>query len=378
MINQLKRPTALQISGALHIFGALKIFGAAGFVMMAASTTHTALAEEPLAVASSIAPVEMVVRQIGGDAITSSLILPASQSAHHTALRPSQSRMITKSDLIFAIDPLMESALAKIMTEAPEKWALFSTLMADDLSRREEDHDDHEGHDDHDGHDDHEGHDDHDGHDGHEDHDGHDGHESHESHDGHDGHDDHDDHEGHEAHEEEAHHGHPEGGYDYHLFFSPTTMTKMAAQVAERLSAARPEKASYFAANYQTMRQKLAVAKQEMAEVLHATAPNHFIAMHDISFYLEADLPISPSGFLLTNSHGKPSARHLRELQKTARADAASCVLYEPQLSKRLVSQLAADMDLPLVMMDPLGASEGDVSAYWGAIGDALESCFNR
>ena len=155
-------------------------------------------------------------------------------------------------------------------------------------------------------------------------------------------------------------------------------MTKMAAQVAERLSAARPEKASYFAANYQAMRQKLTVAKQEMAETLNVTAPNHFIAMHDISFYLEADLPISPSGYLLTNSHGKPSARHLRELQKTARADAASCVFYEPQLSKRLVSQLAADMDLPLVMMDPLGASDGDVSAYWAAIGDALESCFNR
>ena len=152
----------------------------------------------------------------------------------------------------------------------------------------------------------------------------------------------------------------------------------MAEVVAERLSAARPQKADYFAKNYQSLMQMLSLSKAQIAASLRATAPNHFVAMHDVSLYLEADFPISPSGFLLTNSHGRPSARHLRDLQDIARADGASCVFYEPQLSKRLVSQLAADMDLPLVMLDPLGASDGDVATYWGAIGTALESCFNR
>ena len=122
-------------------------------------------------------------------------------------------------------------------------------------------------------------------------------------------------------------------------------------------------------------------AEANMLAILAPTAPNYFAGMHDITLYLEADLPVEPVGFLLMHDHGKPSAGQLRDLQQAVADKGASCVFYEPQISKRLVSQLSADMDLPLVVLDPMGSGLGDdatVGDYWQSVAASFESCFTK
>ena len=366
---------------------------------MALTPAHAEQA--PLSVASSIKPLDIIVRHIGGDMVSSSIILPPSQSVHHAGLRPSQRQVIVDSDIVFVLDPLMESSLAKIIDEEDEKWEILSHSLASHIRIRQDDHEGHEGHDDHHDHhddhhdehqDDHKAHDDHhdehqdDHHDEHQDdhHDEHqDDHKAHDDHhdehqDDHKAHDDHhdehhDDHEGHDA------HGGPMGE-DYHIFFSLSLMREIGHVVADRFAAARPSHAAQFEANYESLAKTLDDLAHEMRQVLEDSAPNHFIAMHDVSLYLEADLPITASGFLQTHNHSKPSARHLRELQKAAKRDKTSCIFYEPQLSKRLVSQLSADMALPIVVLDQLGSGldeDATITAYWRSIAQALESCFD-
>ena len=317
---------------------------------MALTPAHAEQA--PLSVASSIKPLDIIVRHIGGDMVSSSIILPPSQSVHHAGLRPSQRQVIVDSDIVFVLDPLMESSLAKIIDEEDEKWEILSHSLASHIRTRQDDHDGHEGHDDH-----HDHHDDH--HDEHQD--------DHKAHDDH-----HDDHEGHDA------HGGPMGE-DYHIFFSLSLMREIGHVVADRFAAARPSHAAQFEANYESLAKTLDDLAHEMRHLLEDSAPNHFIAMHDVSLYLEADLPITASGFLQTHNHSKPSARHLRDLQKAAKRDKTSCIFYEPQLSERLVGQLSADMALPIVVLDPLGSGldeDASITAYWRSIAQALESCF--
>jgi len=370
--------------------------------------------QAPLSVASSIKPLDIIVRHIGGDMVSSSIILPPSQSLHHAGLRPSQRQVIVDSDIVFVLDPLMESSLAKIIDEEDEKWEILSHSLASHIRIRQDDHDDHDDHDGHDNHakhddhhdhhDDHKGHDDHhddhEGHDNHakyddhhDDHEGHDNHakhdDHHDDHEGHDNHAKHDDHhdEHHDDHDDHAKHDDHEGhdahgglmGEDYHIFFSLSLMREIGHVVADRLAAARPSHAAQFEANYESLAKTLNDIAHEMRHALEDSAPNHFIAMHDVSLYLEADLPITATGFLLTHNHSKPSARHLRELQEAAKKDATSCIFYEPQLSKRLVGQLSADMNLPLVTLDPLGsglAEDASLTDYWRSIATALEGCF--
>lgn len=350
----MKKKTMLS-SGSLK-GGVLAVCGMMSFA-------YDGLADEaPLSVASSIRPIDIIVRQIGGEAIDAHLILSADQSAHHTDLRPSQRQVIEDSAIIFAIDPLMEGGLAKLMAQSPEKWVLLSQDLASELRTRaqveDEHHDEH-----HDGHED-EHHDDH--HDGHKD----------EHHDEH--HDEHEDEHHDDTHEE--HDGHAHGvGVDYHLFFAPHLSADIAAIVTARLSALRPEKADMFAANYEALVQMTEAAEAAMAETLASTAPNYFVGMHDITLYLEADLPLAPAGHLLVHGHGKPSAGHLRDLQQAVADNGASCVFYEPQISKRLVSQLSADMNLPVVILDPMGsglANDATVGDYWQSVAASLKRCF--
>lgn len=342
--------------------------------VMALTPAHAEQA--PLSVASSIKPLDIIVRHIGGDMVSSSIILPPSQSLHHAGLRPSQRQVIVDSDIVFVFDPLMENSLAKIIDDEDEKWEILSHSLASHIRIRQDDHDDHHdehAHDDHhdDHHDEHDDHDDH--HDDHGDHKAHDDH-----HDDHAAHDDHDDHEGHDDHKGHDAHGGPMGE-DYHIFFSLSMMREIGHVVADRFAEARPSHAAQFEANYESLAKTLDDLAHEMRHALEDSAPNHFIAMHDVSLYLEADLPITATGFLQTHNHSKPSARHLRELQEAAKRDKTSCIFYEPQLSKRLVSQLSADMALPIVVLDQLGsglAEDATITAYWRSIAQALESCF--
>lgn len=323
----------------------LKGVMAAGLLVLSPTILSQALAAEADKgqVASSLKPLHLIAQHIGGDGVDARLILPANQSVHHGALRPSQRQIIADSDIIFAIDPLLEASLAKLMAEMPEKWTLLSAPLAGDIRvRGEEGHDDHKDHDDHEGHDDHKDHDEHD--------------------------------------EQETHEGHAHPDQDYHLFFSPSLMAEIGHVMADRLGEAYPQKAGYFAQNAAELSAILEAAQLRMAQMLAPTAPNHFIAMHDVTLYLEADLPIEAIGFLLTHDHSKPSAGQLRDLQKLVAKQGAACVFYEPQLNDKLVKQLTADMGLPVVTVDQLGSQlpdGADVAAYWRAIEAALKSCFN-
>ena len=320
----------------------LKGVMAAGLMVLSPAILSQALAAEvdKGQVASSLEPLHLIAQHIGGDGVDARLILPANQSVHHGALRPSQRQIIADSDIIFAIDPLLEASLAKLMAEMPEKWTLLSAPLAGDIRVR--------------------------------------GEEGHEGHDEHEGHDDHDEHEGHDDHETHEGHAHPD--QDYHLFFSPSLMAEIGHVMADRLGEAYPQKAGYFAQNAAELSAILEEAKLRMAQMLAPSAPNHFIAMHDVTLYLEADLPIEAIGFLLTHDHSKPSAGQLRDLQKLVAREGAACVFYEPQLNDKLVKQLTADMGLPIVVVDQLGSQlpvGAGVAAYWQAIEAALKSCFN-
>ena len=385
--------------------------------MAMAGSSATAQADDHLLkVSSSLMPIHLLTKQIGAGVVDASLILPANQSAHHAPFRPSQRRLITNSDVVFAIDPKMEGTLAKVMVQEADKFVLFSdfiTASQRGLDDHEDHHDDHKGHDDHDeheghkdhddhdhhddhkGHDDHKDHDDHDHHDGHKGHDDHDDHKDHDDHDHHDdhkGHDDHDDHkdhdhddhhdehEGHKDHDDhDSHAGHDHSGPDYHFWFSPHKMVDIAEVIYQTLLARLPEQETQLADNYQQLLSALDEADMALNALFEEGQSYHFIAMHDNTLYLEESYPIEASGFILTHDHGRPSAGMLRDLQRHAKEDDVACVLTEPQVNDKLAREVATDLELQLVTLDPLGASldeNSQVSDYWALVVKSMKDCF--
>jgi len=65
----------------------------------------------PLKIVSTIKPIQMIVDEIAGPNVKSSLLLPQGASPHHFRLKPSDIRRMWQADLIFWVGPNFESFL---------------------------------------------------------------------------------------------------------------------------------------------------------------------------------------------------------------------------------------------------------------------------
>ncbi|WP_295873432.1 zinc ABC transporter substrate-binding protein [uncultured Zhongshania sp.] len=79
-------------------------------------------------VLSSIMPLQMIVRDIGGDAITAELLAPATVSPHDFQLRPSDAQRIRSADLVLWVGPVLETYLQKLLEKQDNAVALYPNL----------------------------------------------------------------------------------------------------------------------------------------------------------------------------------------------------------------------------------------------------------
>ena len=314
--------------------------------IMSLAFTKPALADEPK-IAVSIAPLAYIVKQVAGDYGTVSQIVPQGQSAHDMSLRPSQRRLVEQSDLIFLVHPQLEASLSSLVKDDDKRFVILAEHMADSLlpldESRMHDHD----HDDHDEY----------KHDEHDDH-----HDEHK-------HDEHDDHDG----------RHVPTKMDLHLWMSPSVMALVADEVAHILSARYPEQQSSFEANSIALQVEIATIDDDIKTMLAAVQTGPFITMHHVTAYLEDAYNLSSVGAILLHAEGQISAGHLRALEQKAREQNVACLFYEPEFSQKIATQLAQDLEVKAVLLDPLGSQLGegaDISDYWQQMKQSLEACF--
>ncbi|WP_269618951.1 metal ABC transporter solute-binding protein, Zn/Mn family [Zhongshania sp. BJYM1] len=79
-------------------------------------------------VLSSIMPLQMIVHDIGGDAITAELLAPATVSPHDFQLRPSDAQRVQDADLVLWVGPMLETYLQKLLRKQDNAVALYPDL----------------------------------------------------------------------------------------------------------------------------------------------------------------------------------------------------------------------------------------------------------
>ncbi len=84
-----------------------------------------------------------------------------------------------------------------------------------------------------------------------------------------------------------------------------------------------------------------------------------FIAFHDAWSYFSKDLGIKQVMAIEPFPGKEPTPDHLIEIQKVIKEYNISTIFIEPQLSPEIVEFLAEDMDLKILILDPLGGVEG-------------------
>ncbi len=256
---------------------------------------------------------------------------------------------------------------------------------ADD--HEEEGHDHDEDHDDHEdeGHDhEEEGHDDHEeeGHDHDEDHDadhdeahddeGHDhGDEGHDGHEGHvdEGHDDHDeDEEGHDDHE-----GHDHSGADPHVWFDPTRVSGVLAEIGEQLvthAGADSAAIDRCVADYQD---ELAELDSEIAALSAGVPPENrlLVTNHDAMGYFAQRYGFEVVGTVIPSPSGlaETNPAQLEALAQTIEEHGVGAIFAESQHSARDAEALArrvGDVEVVTLFTGTLGEPGSGADTYLG------------
>ena len=289
--------------------------------LLAALVAGAASAHAEVRVLTSIKPLQLIAAAVQDGVGEPDVLLPASASAHHYSLRPSDVRRIRDAQLFYWIGPDLESFLPRALSAREGTTVAVQDLPQLTLRRFGDAHA-HDDHDDHDGHD-------------------HDAHEHDEA-----AH-------GETAHAEEHDHDHRPGTLDAHLWLLPAN----ALVIAQRIEALD------------------ARLKQRFSKVQNKP----FFVFHEAYDYFEAAYGLRHAGVFSAGGESQPGARHVAAMRERLQQAGPSCVFSEPPARPRLAETLTAGLPVKMAELDVLGVGlPTDAKGYeklLEGLGDTLAGC---
>lgn len=344
----------------------------AGTAALALSTLY-ALPAQATEVATSIKPLELLVRAVAGDSVKVTTLVPPGASPHTYTMRPSQRRALQDADLIFWVGPEMESFLIRLL--AGEEFHDRAIALAGD---EDQDHHQDEG-EDHDHHDEAGSEHDHQEEAEHDDH-----HEVAESeHDHHEQAEEGHDHEHPDEHEHQVaghdhHHDHGDGE-DPHIWVDPELALDMAREIHHQLSALEGANQEQLDHNLKQFEASLKATEQKIRTKLEPAGNISLFAYHSAFERFAEHYGLKLEGVLTLNPELAPGARHIAEVQETLRHASHPCLLTEPQFNTQWWQSITRGIDVTFSTWDPLATDikagpEGYIE-FQTSIADAVLQC---
>ncbi len=263
-------------------------------------------------VATSIKPVDDLVRAVMEGVGEPVRLIPPGSSPHTYALKPSERMAAERADILFWIGPDVEPALTKVTKAMPASariitlaetsgMALLPARTGGDWERKrpvpkKHDQQDHDGH----------------------------------------------------------NHG---GSYDGHLWLSPANARIIIRTAAATLSAADAEHAAQYAANADKALRRLEALDEALRQRLAPVKDRPFIVFHDAYQYFEHAYGLRAVGSILVSPEAMAGAKRMDEMRTKIKTLGAHCVFSEPQFEPRLVQTLVEGTPARTGALDPLGAN---------------------
>ena len=295
------------------------------FPLLAALLAGATSAQAEVRVLTSIKPLQLIAAAVQDGVGEPDVLLPASASAHHYSLRPSDVRRIRDAELFYWIGPDLESFLPQALNARQGATVAVQDLPKLTLRRFGEVHEHAEA--EHSGHDDHDDHDDHDGHDGHD----------------------------HSAHADEHDHDHRPGTLDAHLWLLPANALVIAERMAADLAAADPANAQRYRANIAAFAQRIEALDVRLKQRFADMQNKPFFVFHEAYDYFEAAYGLRHAGVFSAGGEVQPGARHVAAMRERLQQAGPSCVFSEPPARPRLADTLTAGLPVKMAELDVLG-----------------------
>lgn len=267
-------------------------------------------AVKPLQVVATFFVVADLVRQVGGAHVRVQTLLPPEGELHTFAPTVKQMKMLQEAQAVFALGLGAEPFLDVLLRALGDQKRVVQvaegcfTLPADASGHHEHAHAHH--------------------HDHHHDH----------SH----------------AHEHEA----EDEAVDPHVWLSLQNAVQMVHNIAHALEELDPAHAEEYQRNASQLIAELHQLRAELHAASSRWTRRQFIATHGAYRYLAEEAGLEQVAVFEPLPGVEPSARWLRQLIDRARAEQVQVIFAAPPASSRLVEVVAADLGVPVFLLDPL------------------------
>ncbi|BFM10005.1 zinc ABC transporter substrate-binding protein ZnuA [Simiduia litorea] len=150
-------------------------------------------------------------------------------------------------------------------------------------------------------------------------------------------------------------HAHAHITRDPHLWLNPDNAAIVAAAVAQRLAAIAGADGAAVQARLAVMMTRLAAIGAELEIMLGDLRGVQFMVYHQAYGHWNQRFGLSQLSAVSLTPEQKPGARHIYQLK--AQAKQAQCLVAEAFYDNQSTQQLAKELGLPLVLLDPLGTN---------------------
>ncbi len=294
---------------------------------------------EPLRVVSSFSILNDMVKEIGGDKVMASTIVPVNGDAHSFEPRPSDAKTLASAQLLVINGLEFETWLPRLQQAAGYKGPrIVATEGITPLAFEGGHDDDHADHD----------------------------HEPAHDHDHQHAHAD----EGEPAHNDQAH-GHQHGSQDPHAWQSLGLAQIYVRNISKGLEQADPANAEYYQRRAKDYAQRIQELDHSIKTRLQAVPAEKrkVITSHDAFSYMGKAYDIRFIPLVGVSSQAEPSARDIAQIIQQARREQIQAIFVENTVSAKLVEQVARETGAKVggtLYSDALGVAGSGVDTYLG------------
>jgi len=148
--------------------------------------------------------------------------------------------------------------------------------------------------------------------------------------------------------------------FDPHYWLSFENAMIITQTVADDLSIRFPESADIFQANAQSYIEELTDAQEQAQDIVSQEVESkNLITLHDAWYYFSDSLGLNIIGTFEPSAGREPTPQYLIELTQALTQTESTALYSEPQLDTTSLESFAADNQLTISILDPLGGDEG-------------------
>lgn len=287
----------------------------------------TSVASLKLNVVATTTLVGDVVRQVGGDAIQLTVLLPVGIDPHSFEPTPQDAALLAEADLVIANGAGLEEFLDRLLESAARDVPVIHASEGIPLM------------------------------------------ESHETHE-HEGEEEHEEGEEYEGEEHEGEEGHTHEGGDPHVWMDPNLVQVWVDNIEQALAKHDPSNTALFKANAEAYRKQLTELDGWIRQQVEQVPQNNrrLVTDHQSLGYFAARYGFEQTGAVFPGftSLAEPSAQELAELEDAIKNLGVQAVLVGVTVNPSLAQRVAEDTHVQLVMFytGSLSEADGPASSY--------------